>query len=92
MLRADHDGPGLLVGTNPNRSGTSSERERVVADDLPGAAEIEHNRVVRNRTDTIELISYAKHDARSIRTIGNQFVIVGDGNKLAIDTRDRSGP
>jgi hypothetical protein len=64
MFCPNYDSSGLFSRSNPNRSRSSGEREQVVADDLAWAAKFEDNRIIRNGPDAIELVCYAKDDAR----------------------------
>src|SRR5258708_15616815 len=75
MFCAEYDSSGLFDRSNPDRSRSSGERERVVADDLAWAAKFEDNRIIRNGPDAIEFVCYAKDDARCVRTIPAKLVL-----------------
>src|ERR1700758_1676192 len=84
MFCAEPDSSGLFGRSNPDRSRSSGERERVVTDKLAWAAKFEDNRIIRNGPDSIELVCYAKDDARCVRTVATKLVIVRDCDKFAV--------
>src|SRR5258705_269967 len=84
MFRTEHDRSGLFGRSNPDRSRSSGEREGVVADDLAWAAQFEDNRIIRDGPDAIELVCYAKDDARCVRTIPTKFVVVRECDELTV--------
>jgi hypothetical protein len=84
MSCAEYDSSGLFGRPNPDRSRSAGERERVVADDLAWAAKFEDNRINRNGPGAIELVCYAKDDARCVRTIPTKFEVVRDRDELAV--------
>ncbi len=84
MFCAEYDSSGLFDRSNPDRSRSSGERERVVADDLAWAAKFEDNRIIRNGPDAIEFVCYAKDDARCVRTIPAKLVVVRECDKLTV--------
>jgi hypothetical protein len=84
MFCPEHDSSGLFGRANPDRSRSSGERERVVADDLARAAKFEDNRIIRDGPDSIELVCYAKDDARCVRTISTKLVVVRDCDELTV--------
>ncbi len=84
MFCAEYDSSGLFDRSNPDRSRSAGEREWVVADDLAWAAKFEDNRIIRNGPDSIELVCYAKDDARCVRTIATKLVVVRDCDKFTV--------
>jgi hypothetical protein len=84
MFCPEYDSSRLVGRSNPDRSRSSAERERVVADDLAWAAKFEDNRIIRDGPDAIELVCCAKDDARCVRTIPTKLVVVRDCDKLTV--------
>ena len=84
MFCAEHDRSGLFGRSNPDRSRSAGERERVVADDLAWAAKFEDNRIIRNWPDAIKLVGHAKKDARCVRTIPTKLVVVRECDELTV--------
>ena len=84
MFCAEHDRSGLFGRSNPDRSRSSGERERVVADDPAWAAKFEDNRIIRNGHDAIELVGYAKDDPRCVRAISTKIAVIRDYDELTV--------
>src|SRR5258708_20112749 len=89
MFCAEHDCPGLFDRSNPDRSRSSGQRERVVSDDLTRAGKFEDNRIICYGPDAIELVSYANDNARCVRLISTKLVVVRECNKLTVRSAGR---
>src|SRR4029077_18354739 len=79
----------LLLSANPNSAGSPHERKRIVADDLSWTFQLKLDCVGRKRANRAEFIRDAQDDSSRVRTVGNQFGIVGKERELDVNTRSR---
>jgi hypothetical protein len=60
----------LFFCSNPDGSGASGQRERIVSNDFRGTFEAQHDGIVRIGTNRAEFVRNTEDDARGIGTIG----------------------
>src|SRR5208282_103061 len=59
----------FFLGSNPNRTGSSDQRKRIIANDRGGAFQFELDRVVRKRLNRAELVGDAQNQTSAVRAI-----------------------
>lgn len=70
MLGRDSLSSRLFFCSNPDGSGASGQRERIVSNDFRGSFEAQHDGIVRIGTNRAEFVRNAEADACGIGTIG----------------------
>ena len=70
MLGRDAHRSRLFLCSNPDGSGASGQRERIVSNDFRGSFEDQHDGIVRIGTNRAEFVRNTEVDARRIGTIG----------------------
>jgi hypothetical protein len=75
----------LWFRSDPNRSRSSDQRKRIIANDLTGAFQLELDRVVGKGPDRSEFVGNVQNQTSSVRTVGNELGVVRNKQKLRID-------
>src|SRR5215469_1006299 len=76
---------GLLLRADPDCTSSSDQRERIVADDLSRAFDLELNRVVCKGADIVEFVGDSKHDTGRVSSVTDQAGVVRPKKELRIN-------
>src|SRR6185369_10640814 len=78
-------GSRLLLGSNPNRPGSTHYGKRVVPDNFRWTLELKLDGVVGKRPDGVEFIGHAKNHASRIGSVGKQAGVIWQERELLVN-------